>query len=249
MIKNKSFIKFGTFIGWGFVIAGLYPIVNGFYVYSTSKVKGFGLNELGDYIGGVTGTAWSLAGVIFVYVTFRSQQNQLDLQEKELNNSTSRIDKKDFESLLYKMLELHNNRIHNFDVDEFKGVDCFEKFWKKIQYYYKDSSCSTEIDKIEDALDKTEFYFPNDLPLYLNSFIGILDHIKDGPDELNFEKYYKLLYHQLSQYEILIVYLYSTNNLEYKCLFSEENMKKVKNLITKEGKEIKIVTLKELIED
>ena len=249
MSKNKSSIKFGTYIGWSFVIAGLYPIVNGFYVYSTSCAKEFGLNELGDYIGGVTGTAWSLAGVIFVYVTFRSQQNQLDLQENELKNSTSRIDKKDFESLLYKMLELHNNRIHNFDVDEHKGVDCFKKFWDKIQYYYTNSLCSTEIDKIEDALDKAEYYFSNDIPLYLNSLIGILDHIKEGPNELDFEKYYKLLYHQLSRFEILIVYLYSTNHLEYKCLFSDKNMKKVKNLITKEAKEIKILTLKELIED
>mgnify|MGYP006081921563 CR=1 FL=1 len=244
-----SFIKFGTYTGWLLVVAGLYPLIHGLYVYSTSTVDEFGLNELGDYIGGVTGAAWSLAGVIFVYVTFRSQQNQLDIQEKEINNSISRIDKKDFESLLYKMLELHNNRIHNFDVNELKGVDCFRKFWEKIQYYYTDSSCSTEIDKIEDALVQAEYYFSDDIPLYLNSLIGILDHIKDGPNELDFEKYYKLLYHQLSLFEILIVYLYSKNHLEYKCLFSEKNMKKVKHLIKKEAKEIKIITLKELIED
>lgn len=243
MIKSKNnkstiylIVKLSAII---FTLFGLAAFFHGLYEYFSLSSKEFSLNELGDYIGGVSGSLWAVVSILILYLNILNQKD-------EIKKSTSRIDKKDFESLLYKMLELHNNRIHNFDVDEKKGIDCFKSFWDKTQYFYTDSKIDKEIDKINDVLNQIEHAFPDDIPLYLNSLTGILDYIKDSNEVEDKEKYYKLLFRQLSMFEILLIYLYSLTQKEFKCLFTD--IEKLKKIIVNEEKEIKILTLKQLID-
>tara|TARA_B110000902_G_scaffold83761_1_gene99503 strand:- start:615 stop:1328 length:714 start_codon:yes stop_codon:yes gene_type:complete len=234
--KNGILVNFGILL----IFLGFFPVIHGIK-------NGLKLNELGDYIGGSTGSIWALSGIIFVYAAFKSQQ-------EDLHNTINRANKQDFELLLFKMLELHNNRIHNFDIDstggKIEGVDCFRKFWLKIQYLYENSEEVDEKNKVENVLNEIETLFDDDIPLYINSLNGILDHINQGTrDTMGMDptKYYKLLYHQLSRFEILIVYLYSSVYSEYECLFFEESFQKLKILIKNENIEIK--TLKNLVID
>lgn len=237
MLKKDNFL---VNIGKAFIVIGFLPVIHGIK-------NGLSLNELGDYIGGSTGSIWALSGIIFVYAAFKSQQD-------DLQNTIKRANKQDFELLLFKMLELHNNRIHNFDIDstgdKIEGVDCFRKFWLKIQYFYDNSEEVDEKNRIKNVLNDTENCFYDDIPLYINSLNGILDHIKNGTQDIvgmDPAKYYKLLYHQLSRFEILIVYLYSSIYSEYECLFSLESFDKLKILIKNENIEMK--TLKNLTID
>ena len=78
-------IKKYIFWAWGFVIGG--GIVSVFAIawyLCRNAEKGFGINQLGDFMAGTVAALWSLAGLFFIYIAFLGQKQQLLNQQLEI---------------------------------------------------------------------------------------------------------------------------------------------------------------------
>jgi hypothetical protein len=76
-------------ITWFFVSIGFIIVAFGCYkFYFTEFVANtFKLNELGDFYAGSVASAWSLAGLLFIYIAFLGQKQQMIYQQIELSNN------------------------------------------------------------------------------------------------------------------------------------------------------------------
>lgn len=141
------------FVILGFVVA-IYSII---YFYNSDVKESFGLNLLGDFLSGSVASIWSLSGLLFIYVAFLGQKqqllnqqleimyNQLEVkytryelkgQKKEMKTQNQTLIQQKFENTFFQMLNLYNSIINSLDsIDQngalITGRDCFE-------YYYED---------------------------------------------------------------------------------------------------------------
>lgn len=111
--------------GWSLVGLGAIAAIPGLIGLITEGLSG--LNELGDYLSGSTGVLWSLAALLFIYVAFLGQKQQLIYQQQELDETRAELTgqrkalqqqsetlkKQRFESTFFGMLSLHNEIIDN----------------------------------------------------------------------------------------------------------------------------------------
>jgi len=116
-------------------------------------------NLYGDFVGGVVSSIWSLAGLIFIYVAFLGQRQQLIMQQIELKHTqyeakSSRVEivmqneqlkeqnktlaLQRFENTFFQLLQTQNQIVSNMDLlinigdgnIISKGKDCFRVFYK-----------------------------------------------------------------------------------------------------------------------
>lgn len=86
-IKTRLF----TYLAWLFVLLGLFPIVYGMLQLS-DEPDGLKLNEYGDFLAGTVASAWSLAGIFFIYVSLLGQR--IELRQGKLEQLYGRIEMK-----------------------------------------------------------------------------------------------------------------------------------------------------------
>ena len=115
-----------------FVIIGLVILICFFnkignhFEISPSKAKpdlsitGF----IGDFIGGVVGTFFSIAGFVILVITLRDQKEAF-LKER-------------FEQRLFEMIKLHSQNVSEFEIAEVvKGRDCFKYMINELRFIYR----------------------------------------------------------------------------------------------------------------
>lgn len=139
------------------------------------------LGNFGEYVGGLVGSIWALAGVILFYETLRFQRTELRLQREELQNQRSEIMEqtrqyiiqnqtmmtRKLEGTFFQMISLHNEIVESLHLNfqshpslepqghlDIKGRYCFQYFYKFFTKAYNeniDLTGMTTADK-EDAL-------------------------------------------------------------------------------------------------
>jgi len=150
-----------TIWAWGFVWTGIGLAVFSvlFYICKNTE-KGFGLNLLGDFLGGSVASVWALAGLFLIYVAFLGQKQQLlnqqleimysqlevkytrlelagQKEEMRLQNQTLLNQK--FENTFFELLTLFNSIVNSLDLRRTNkaiiatGRDCFETFYKYLR--------------------------------------------------------------------------------------------------------------------
>lgn len=184
-------------------VLGIIPIIHGIYSL------GLDGSSLGDYVGGTSGALWSLGGVILVYLAFKGQQDDFEFTKDQFRVQN-------FDNHLFQMLQLHGNQIQNLDVHSSskttKGVDCFGLFYDNFKSHFVDEIDGGLEERFSLAFGKMEKRFPIDIPLYINSMEGIVEHVI-SEKKIAREKYFKLIFHQLTSYEIALIY-YAVNKSE-----------------------------------
>lgn len=75
-------------LAWGAVWVGLSSFIGGFIWIAETGGKPA---EMGDFVGGIVGSFWSLAALLFVYVAFQGQQKQMLLQQQELRDTREEL--------------------------------------------------------------------------------------------------------------------------------------------------------------
>lgn len=150
-------IKRYTNWAWGFVWTGIVLSVFSviFYVCKNDE-KGFGLNLLGDFLGGSVASVWALAGLFLIYVAFLGQKQsllnqQLEIMYSQLEVKYTRLElagqkqemilqnqtllNQKFENTFFQLLTLFNGILNSLDLREkgsniiiATGRDCFESF-------------------------------------------------------------------------------------------------------------------------
>ena len=92
---------------------GVIAIVTGFIMFCANdflfqfqeEIKSDKVGQLGDFIGGVAGSIWALAGVILFYLAFQSQKAALDDQKLATQATIQAVNKQN-EALLLQTLSL-----------------------------------------------------------------------------------------------------------------------------------------------
>lgn len=88
-------------------------LLNTNFSYNIKKESTGDLNlstsgQLGDFIGGIVGTIFSVAGFFLLYLTF---QNQRESFEKER-----------FENHFFKLVEMHRENVNEFEFEQIKAI-------------------------------------------------------------------------------------------------------------------------------
>lgn len=146
---------------WGFVWTGVgLSIFSVIFYICKNEEKGFGLNLLGDFLGGSVASVWALAGLFLIYVAFLGQKQQLLNQQLEIMYSQLEVKytrlelagqkeqmivqnktllNQKFENTFFQLLTLSSNIVNSLDLRKSStkviiasGRDCFESFYKSL---------------------------------------------------------------------------------------------------------------------
>jgi hypothetical protein len=113
--RERIIVNLFIIVAFSSVLIGL--IILGRFLYKLSNsysINGTNIllqetGQVGDFIGGVIGTIWSLTGVLLFYVT-------LQLQRKELAENRKHFQLSRITEIIYKQLEMYNRDIKEIKI-------------------------------------------------------------------------------------------------------------------------------------
>lgn len=239
---------------WGFVWAGIIiGILSVIYFLWANTENGFGLNLLGDFLGGSVASLWSLAGLFFIYIAFLGQKQQLLNQQLELMYSQlevkhTRLEMKEqnltlrqqkFENTFFQLINLFTSIVNSLDLRERRtksvtvsGRECFDTFYirltRHINHVSSQSSSPRPLNQktITELLQAYNILYSDeksDLSHYFRTIYHIYKFI-DNSEIKNKKQYASIARAQLSSYEQILLF--------YNCLH-ENGREKFKPLIEK----------------
>ncbi len=115
-------------------------------------------NELGDFIGGVTAPFLSISAFILLYLTYKSQKNELKESRVILDQQNKTLFTQQFETTFFNLVNLHHQITNNIsfsrtisqtDGDDnekessknenikLMGRDCFRQYYEEFKKIYK----------------------------------------------------------------------------------------------------------------
>ena len=148
---NRQKAKRYTILAFSFILIG-----TGAFIYWFISGNNNDLDKLGDYVGGVVTSIWSLAGLIIIYVAFLGQKQQILQQQKEMlynrleismtreemvqQNET--LSRQRFENTFFQMLNLHHQIVNAIDIIEVnhqnhKARDAFKFIYENFREHGK----------------------------------------------------------------------------------------------------------------
>lgn len=119
-------------IAWWLVVAGLVIIGLSLYDFLKNNTEpGFGLNLYGDFLSGSVGSIWALSGILFIYIAFLGQRQQLLYQKidllynhfemiqtrNEMKKQNKTFAMQRFENTFFQMLDLFNSVIESTELN------------------------------------------------------------------------------------------------------------------------------------
>lgn len=126
MSRNHSLIY--IFLAWALLFAGAFISIYFLLLSSKQYVIGGDIDysvtgQFGDYIGGVVGTVFALAGTIFVFASFVQQQQRNTIES--------------FEKNYFEMLRVHEDIIKEMNYGGKTSRDVFPLAIKQLQTIYE----------------------------------------------------------------------------------------------------------------
>lgn len=181
--KNKLRRKWFERAAFGFLYVGGAAFLYGFYAYIFKPNGEFILTDLGEFWGGAAGSLWALSGLLFIYVSYLGQKEEIELQRIELKNNVRELEgqkeqlrlqnetmmKQQFENTFFELLKIHRENVSLMEIKDnsnrpYKGKDLFEYASKVFTSTYnrlKKSTSSIESGYISLTIDisyQTLFY-------------------------------------------------------------------------------------------
>lgn len=107
-VKTNTFLKIlagvAIFLGFAILILFVFKLGNlSFSVGSNLSLLDIKLNSyIGEFVGGLTGTFWALAGVILFYLAIR-------LQSQELNDTREQFKDQQFDNSFFNLMKTQND--------------------------------------------------------------------------------------------------------------------------------------------
>lgn len=179
--------------------------------------------QFGDYMGGLLNPLFGLISVVLVAATLRSQTQAAKLQA--------------FENQFFILLELLGSVVQSIDrkmKDKtiMHGRDCFRHFYRKIV-------AISQRDRVPMATAYQRFLESDgwEIEHYFRTVYHLFKHVKDGhahidATEAQRKRYYDLIKSQLSQYELVLLWLnvQSINKGNWEVILSEPEAKPFEHL-------------------
>lgn len=202
--QNKLIIIAFTFIGIG-VVFFIIPLLLSpeiLFCFSWKLTTLSNLSMLGSYYAGTSGVFFSLASIMFIYITILKTNESLKLQEKVLSEDNIKHKNDVTDSKIFNMINLLDS-IKNDNRDGKKG---FLKDIEKIARDYPPEN-NNELKKLVDngELRKQleEEYFSEKLVPYATFLHCIVKYITDNVELKENQDYYiELLSSLITTYEL-----------------------------------------------
>lgn len=209
---------------------------------STFQSDKFGL--FGDFVGGVIGSIWALAGVILFYVALTEQRKEFketrdvfQEQSKIYTQQSKTLELQQFESTYFNMLQLHHQIVGSIDYDHYNDItentktvtsrDCFKGFYDQFHnsLQSKIKQGTETVKAARESYLKVFASYQSDLGPYFRNLYNILKFIdrEQRGDKRN-RLYSNLLRAQLSDFELKLLF--------YHCL-SEHGKDEFKTYVQK----------------
>lgn len=161
LLKLDENIKKYTSWAWSLVWVGILVSISSiiYFVFKNNE-GGFALNLLGDFLGGSVASLWSLAGLLFIYVAFLGQKqqllnqqleimyNQLEVkytrlelagQKQEMKEQNLTLRQQKFENTFFQLINLFSSILNALDLRNQHGTvttsgrDCFKVFFNRFK--------------------------------------------------------------------------------------------------------------------
>ena len=101
---NKRIWLFNI-LAWFFVVSGLVILAVGLrFLFD----DGDAFNEVGDFVGGVAGSLWALAGLFFIYIAFLGQKIEIKYQQEDL--TLNRAELKETKEVFKQQTQIMSNQ-------------------------------------------------------------------------------------------------------------------------------------------
>lgn len=93
--------------------------------------------QYGEFIGGIVGSLWALAGVFLFFATLTYQKREFELQRYELHKTQRIFQQQNFSTLYISFIQKHNDIIDSltaYDINEtvWQGTNFFVFFHEKV---------------------------------------------------------------------------------------------------------------------
>lgn len=111
------------------IIAIIFFLWNDFSFNQNYQIRADKVGQFGDFVGGIVGSIWALAGVILFYVALSLQRKEFRLQRQELKGTRNifmqQSELMKFEqkvSVFFHMIDSHRNllKLHNFETYKYE---------------------------------------------------------------------------------------------------------------------------------
>ncbi len=179
------------------------------YFNSNNPVNLTGIGQIGDFIGGLSGTLFTLVGVVLLFET-------LALQRTELAESRKVFEKQQFENTFFNLLNLYQEITKSMHVDDFdlytekthSGKDFFKQ--QKLKFY-SDFNPKDKFSKNRKEATKNymKFYVETkeQTAHYFRTLYRIFRFISSSEfTEVEKMNYAKIVRAQLSESELFFIY-------------------------------------------
>ena len=203
-IKNISYAR----VAFLFIISGILLIILSsvsiffpdFNIFGFSISNSQFLGAFGEYIGGLVGSIWSLAGIILFYEALRFQRSELKLQREELKSQREEIMEQTnqyilqnqtlmtrrLEETFFQLISMHNEITSSLKIPtdsklniytnnaQITGRYCFQYYYKYFQSIYSENIDLTGITSVEET--ELRKLIKESLKLFYNDFQEDLGH-------------------------------------------------------------------------
>lgn len=117
---------------WGTI---KFDLVKELYLDPADREGVFG--QYGEFIGGIVGSLWALAGVFLFFATLTYQKREFELQRFELHKTQKIFQQQNFSTLYISFIQKHNDIIDAltaYDINEsaWRGSNFFVFFQEKV---------------------------------------------------------------------------------------------------------------------
>lgn len=149
--------KFIRFLSVVSVIIGVFALVyflcksaiDGYSIWPSSNTNYEVTGQFGDFVGGVIGTLFALAGTFLIFLTFQEQAGQ--------NKRTA------FEAVFFEMIRLHRENVSEFRYKKFISTD-YEYYENRqvMRVIFQDFiECYREVTKFSNSKIPLDYITPN----------------------------------------------------------------------------------------
>jgi len=106
-------------------------------LYSSPADREGVFGQYGEFIGGIVGSLWALAGVFLFFATLTYQKREFELQRFELHKTQRIYQQQHFSTLFLSFIQKHNDIIDSliaYDIkeSEWKGANFFVFFQERV---------------------------------------------------------------------------------------------------------------------
>lgn len=191
MGKKQKLSKY-ELTGYILIVAGALVLVWGsikfdllqeLYTEPESR-RGNVLGEYGEFIGGIVGSLWALAGVFLFFATLTYQKREFELQRFELHKTQKIFQQQNFSTLYISFINKHNDIINGltaYDINQsaWSGTNFFVFFQEKVMtsFTQKVRTMQPELKTEAQLLSIFEDYFTYHFQFYQNSLDPYLKNL------------------------------------------------------------------------